>query len=503
VRKFRFFYVAPLFALIALSAWALSSPIGSSPDDDFHLTSIWCGNTANTSACLPGPTAETREVPEAVHLAPTCYYGNGAQSAACQANSFSLDPTPSVTTSRGNFTGAYPPLYYSAMSVFVGSNILASVVLMRIVNIALFVGMTTLLFALLPQRRRPTLVLAWITTTVPLGLFLLSSNNPSAWAIAGVGSAWIALLGYFESSGRRKAGLGAVFVAAALMAAGSRADAAAFVGLSIVAVFVLAIRRDKRFLLDAALPVIVGGICLWLFLSSRQSGSGLHGFTSNPQVVVDPGSSGSTDALGQILGNLLNVPALWAGVFGNWGLGWLDTTMPGVVIFGAVSVFAAVAFVCLRSVSRRKVLALAIVGVVLWVLPTYVLFKSSNAVGDAVQPRYLLPLIVLFAGLAMLQVGNGRLTLRKPQAVLLITVLSLVQIVSLYTNMRRYIQGVGGGGWNLDHGIKWWWDMPFSPMFVLIVGSAAYTGLLIVLVRRLFRAVELPTESFRIDGSVG
>ena len=82
------------------------------------------------------------------------------------------------------------------------------------------------------------------------------------------------------------------------------------------------------------------------------------------------------------------------------------------------------------------------------------------------QPRYLLPLIVVFAGLAVLAVRNTRVRFTRPQLVVLVATLSVTQFIALYVNMVRYIQGVGAAGWNLDSGIKWWWDIPFSPMFV-------------------------------------
>ena len=49
--------------------------------------------------------------------------------------------------------------------------------------------------------------------------------------------------------------------------------------------------------------------------------------------------------------NLLNAPFLWTGAFGEWGLGWLDTGMPAIVVFGALGAFLASGFVGLRSIS--------------------------------------------------------------------------------------------------------------------------------------------------------
>lgn len=495
VPKFRLIYLTPVLALIVLMAWAVASPIGSSPDDDFHLVSIWCANPADTAACLPGPTADSRVVPAALHFAATCYAGKPDQSAACQKDTFNLSPAPTVATDRGNFVGAYPPLYYAAMSVFAGPNIPLSIVVMRLVNIVLFVGLTTALFWLLPHPRRTTLVIGWVVSTIPLGLFLIPSNNPSGWAIIGVGTAWIALLGYFEVTGIRRLALGTVFVIATLMAAGSRADAAAYAGLSIAIVLVLAFRRGKNFLLATILPVAMGLISLFFFLSSRQSSSGLEGFSPDVNATLE-GAPVPASALSRLLSNLPNVPALWAGSFGELGLGWFDTEMPAVVTFGSVSVFVVVTFIGLSSMSGRKALVLVAMGVVLWALPAYVLVRSGGPVGQAVQPRYLLPLIVVFAGLAVLAVRGTQVRFTRPQLVVLVATLSVTQFIALYVNMVRYIQGVGAAGWNLDSGIEWWWDIPFSPMFVLIIGSAAYTLMLVVLARDFARVGRAQVPQF-------
>ena len=228
-------------------------------------------------------------------------------------------------------------------------------------------------------------MIAWVVSTIPLGLFLIPSNNPSGWAIIGIGTAWIALLGYFEATGPRKFGLGAVFTIATLMAAGSRADAAAFAGLSIAIVLALAFRRGKNFLLDAILPVAMGLISVFFFLSSRQSSSGLEGFSPDVNATLD-GAPVPASVLSRLLSNLPNIPALWAGSFGDLGLGWFDTEMPAVVTFGSVSVFVVVTFVGLSSMSLRKALALATLGVVLVALPAYVLVKSGGPVGKRCSP---------------------------------------------------------------------------------------------------------------------
>jgi hypothetical protein len=482
--RFRLLYLAPALALIALMAWALASPMGSSPDDDFHLTSIWCANASKTYDCAPGKTAATRIVPEAL-VRSACYIREPGKSAACQYTDFTLNPKPTVETGRGNFLGGYPPLYYATMNLFVGPNILFSVVLMRFMNILLFVGLGSALFALLPRFRRPVFVWGWLVSTIPLGVFLVASNNPSSWAIIGVGTSWLALLGYFETTGKRKIGLGTVFVAGTLMAAGSRSDAAAYAVVGIAIVVFLTFVRNKRYLLEAILPAAMVVVCGLYFLSANQFLTVVYGFSGDATATAVSGTATSVaqqpDPLSLAAFNLLNVPSLWAGVFGSWSLGWFDTDLPAVVAMGSLACFVCVAFLGFGRLTKRKAVALAAVGIILIVLPVYVLTKGGDRVGVEVQPRYLLPLIVLFIGVLLLSTRGRPVRFTRGQVWLIVTTLAIVQFVSLQTDMRRYITGVGHEGWNLDAGVQWWWNIGLSPMFVLIVGSIAYAGMVAIL----------------------
>jgi hypothetical protein len=480
--KFRLLYLAPIFALIALSAWVFASPIGSSPDDDFHLASIWCANGANTNACLPGPKSDERIVPSEIKNS-SCFAYRPNVSASCEQQYLAAGSKPTVTTSRGDFANNYPPVYYATMSVLVGPNIPVSVLLMRMLNVLLLVGITTGLFILLPIHRRPTLLWAWLLTTVPLGLFLIASNNPSSWAITGIGSAWIALLGYFETTGRRRIGLGVLFGIAALMAVGSRGDSALYLVLSVLVVGGLTFSRARGYLLRAILPVVMALAGVYFFLSSQQSAVVATGLGSAPGDSAPP-----VDATTLLFKDLINVPQLWAGVFGTWNLGWLDTAMPAFVAFAGIVAFVGITYSGLTRLWWQKIVAVCVVLAALWLIPTYVLVKGQNEVGQNVQPRYLLPLIVFFAGVLLLtRIGNP-LPFARAQRYPVIVGLAIAQSMALYFNLHRYVEGANGHGFNLDSDMKWWWSMPIAPMAVWAIGSVAFAALAVLLVRETSRS---------------
>lgn len=478
--------LVPVLALLTLLAWVFASPIGAGPDDDYHLVSTWCAGATADETCVPTGKGAERKI--SVELAEiSCFGGNAQQSAACQDAIFDGDVTDDlVVTDRGNFYSEYPPLYYAVMSVFTSADVQLSALLMRVFTVSLFVAMLTALYLLLPGARRPALVVGWLVTTIPLGVFLLASNNPSAWATVGVGTSWIALIGYFETTGRRRVGLGALYALGVVMAAGSRGDAAVYVGLATVLALVCVFRPRREFFRAALLPVAMGVVALTFLLLSRQAGAGLIGFTETPAANAgeDPGPGAeSLSAFGSLAYNVLNAPFLWVGVLGEWGLGWLDTAMPAIVVLAAVGAFVMAGFLGLGRVSRRKGIAVAVVGLVLWVVPVFVLQQGGDTVGENLQPRYLLPLIVLLGGLLAIDAPSPRWTMGQLRIVAV--ALAVAHTVALYFNLRRYLTGVGGGGLNLDIDPEWWWNAPFSPMFVWIVGSLAYAGLLHLIVTRL------------------
>lgn len=496
VARFRLIFLAPVLAVIALVAWGLASPMGASPDDDFHLVSTWCASASPAANCEEGTEAENREVPS-VLLKSACYVPDPRESAGCQADELSFDPAVTEITERGNFNPSYPPLYYAVMGLFVGSDILLSVMLMRIFSAVAFVALTTAIFVLLPADRRPALVWGWLVTTVPLGLFLIPSNNPSSWAIIGVGSAWIALLGWFETTGRRKVGLGIAFGLSTLMASGARGDSAVYVCLGIVAVLVLTFARNRTYLKNAILPAVFIAISVAFFFSAQQVRVASDGFTGGVPSV--PGEA--RDPLSLLAYNILNIPSLWAGVFGSWGLGWLEVDMPALVSFGSLACFVLVASVGFGKLSSRKALVVAAVAGILVVLPVFVLTRGADAVGQQVQPRYILPLIILLAGLLLLRADTRAVIFSRGQIILVAITLTVVQLIALHTTMRRYITGTDNQGFNLNAGIEWWWSIPLSPMVVFIAGSLAYAGLVAILAREAIRNRPLQMMSESHDES--
>lgn len=486
-RSARRYVLVPALACLALTAWALSNPVGASPDEDYHLSSIWCGQGIESGVCEKARASDERMVDEFLPQAPLCFQFQPQMSAACQAPLFVNRSERLIPTDRGNFSGDYPPGFYFVMHSFIGDDISRSVVLMRAFNAALFVGLVTALYWLLPRGRRAMAVLGTVVALVPLGVSIIPSINPSSWAVTSSALVFPAVVGFFETSGRRRLALAALAGAATLMAASARADAAVYAALAaVLAVVLTSARRSKDWRL-VPFPLLLVAVCLASYLSSGQTAAATAGFDA---AVGSDGHSAAVPDSGLLIGqNLLNVPELWAGSFGfgPWGLGWLDTRMPAVVWVVNLAIFGAVLFVGLRQLSPRKTAAVLLTLGGAWALPTLVLVQSSAVVGTEVQPRYLLPLLVLLAHVALFRVDPDRGDLTRPQLTLLAVGLTATNATALHFNIRRYVTGTDVFAPNLDAGREWWWGFALSPMQVWLLGSVAFGAVLFAVVRSLAR----------------
>ena len=237
------------------------------------------------------------------------------------------------------------------------------------------------------------------------------------------------------------------------MAAGARGDAALYVIIGMAVAVVLAFRRDRGFALQAILPVALAIGAGVLFLSSQQSGVATSGLGDHQLAAGAPEAPSRFLAL-----DLVQVPFLWTGVFGTWALGWLDTSMPAVVWVASLGIFCGIMFLALGRLPRRQMLVLAALGLVLWVLPAYVLVRGGNVVPQNVQPRYLLPLIVLAAGVALLPSTRGALRLTRAQGLLVFGGLAIAEPLAMYTDIRRYVTGTDVQWSTWMPADEWWWS---------------------------------------------
>jgi hypothetical protein len=434
--KWRVTSLSLLFLGLVGGSWSLSSPIGSSPDDDFHLTNIWCGQFAPDATCQPAGEATYRAVPE-ILVRPDCFARNGATSARC------LEQFSSTELAWGRFNNdLYPPGYYDIMSMWVTGTPEESVVLIRLFNWVLSLGLIALsFFVAKPDFGRPFLM-GTLAVSIPMGVFLFASTNPSGLAIAAVSAFWCSGATFLKSEDRRQAIPAAgVMVLAALFAAGTRGDAALYVAIVGVALLIIDNTWRSSRLKILVIVAIALSMCLYGLSISQVQGS----MSSGGLGMGSASSSGS-----QLWYNITNLPLLWMGNFGSWGLGWLDTTMPSLVRLLSVTVLASLLLVNPLRKSLQVWLALGLCSLFITAVPLYMLHSNQSIVGENVQARYLLPMIAVMISITLSNLRNGFMSsFSRGRIVVLTSLLSVSHAIALHTNIRRYVTGQDVLGFNL------------------------------------------------------
>jgi hypothetical protein len=366
--------------------------------------------------------------------------------------------------------GLYPPLFYGTMSLFASDDVQVSVLLIRVFNSALAVGVLTAVFFALPRRLRPALVISAIGAAVPLGMFVIASTNPSAWAYISAATVWISLYGAAVTHGGRRWVLAGLAVLGAILGAGSRADAAAYALLAVLVAAVLGARWGRALVAPAAAAIAIGVASAALYLSASQSGAVVTGLSpDNPPLSID-----------QHINNFLSIPTFVTGALGGWGLGWLDTYMPTIVSALSFAVACGAVFIGVRSLSVRRGIAFVIMAAAVYFVPFVLLAQSNAIIGEQVQPRYILPLIVLFLGVASAAADTERMW-RGARIALASTALTVAYVVALHANIRRYTTGVDDFAVSLGARAEWWWAGIVSPSIVWAFGAAAFAAALALL----------------------
>jgi hypothetical protein len=456
--------VSGFLAMLFAGSWAIASPIGASPDDDYHLASIWCGQGFREGICESTSESSTVRVPEVVVRSSSCYAFNPDASASC---AYSEDL---ISTDRSNASGGYPPVYYWAMSHFVGDDIDTSIAAMRLFSSLVVVCGVVAAVVIAPRRFAGIPIIGLFLTMTPLGSFLIASNNPSGWAYPAIIVFFSAMTTFLASKSRASTTVaGVLAILSVVVGAGSRADAAPYIVLALVVVWVLMWERSRVNPYSIGLSLAVIAVSAVFYLDAGQSA-----------VLLREQGAPGFDA-GNFVSNLLGLPTLWAGALGTWGLGWLDTAMPATVWLATVGLYFAVVFGALKDLDFRRSSAMALVAAALVVVPMYVLTRENIPIGVGVQPRYILPLLALLIMTAWFPSrGKGGAMPSLPQAYVMLVGLWIANAIALHFNIRRYVTGVDVRSANLDANVEWWWaNSMISPMGVWVIGTTLFGALLV------------------------
>jgi hypothetical protein len=453
---------------VAFAGWAISSPVGSSPDDDFHLGSIWCAGGYEFGVCQDngkGMNASEKSV-----LIPVfrnfCYTNNSSLSGKC----FEGEPPAGLQQFREN-QNSYPKLFYKIQHIFVGEDSFLSVYIMRLFNATLAVLVFGLALFLGRPELRIGLVAAWTFTLVPLGMFIIPSTNPSSWTFTGIATNWMFQMSAMRSSGNNdsRAFLNwFMYVLTAAMCVGSRSDAAVYLIFSTIVVTLNEFSQGTlRKLRSIFLPFVVCSVATLSILSTSQG----RNFAEAAVHRDEPGFN-------RLVYNTIHFIEIPAGALGvNYGLGWLDTILPPIVGICGVSLFAITIYNALSIGELRRTLSLAAIVGFAYLMVVMILNEGNFVVGEIVQPRYILPLLPLIVGIVSADNATFDETIRRRKwQFTFISILTVTQSISIYTNVRRYVTGLDMPFLlNLDVRREWWSQSFISPNFTFLVSSISFS----------------------------
>lgn len=489
--------LVPVASLIVVGgSWAVASPPGSSADDGYHLTSIWCAwgdSESCRGADRPGPVL----VPDRV-ATPACFALQNGTDARCTW----LLTGELIRTEWYNTGGEFnPPMFYATMRLFVGTDVARSVVVMRLVNSLLAAAMLLWALAVARPTVRRALLVSWGAALIPVGIFFIASTNPSGWVITGVGLYWAFVLTLLHEktvrSRRAVLALGGAIVTAG-MAIGARSDALYFILLSSIAVVVLSSNRFRgrvrhRWHLVTGLLAALAIILVIAWNTRAASFLKLSG-----QLNFPPGDA-ARDQPNAILKTLLEFPSFMAAMLGGqaplwtqrssaldggtpgyswpgftYGVGYVDVHFPSIVGVLGIGAVTAIIIIGFQGHSPRKLIAatlifLGIVGEVLFLRAIY----GFSVMGQTLQPRYFLPIVLALIGICLLVYPSSRELMNRAQALILVCALALSSSIALRATMARYIHGQDHSYTQFSDLPRWWWPSGPSPDVVWIVGSFA------------------------------
>ncbi len=457
-------------------AWAVSSPVGSSPDEDYHLGSIWCPSPVEKTGCVynhDDPIGPSIQIPETVRGAAACTAFNATLTGDCVDE---LSDEKMVSGYRFDGGHNYPYGYFQFQHLFVGHDVERSVLAMRIVNIVIGLGSIAAVLALSNTAMRRNAIVAASVAWVPMGVYYISSVNPSSWAISGLFIYSLAILSASMSEGWRRWCLMALAAVGVTLSVTSRGDSAFYVlVVSIAALMIVPVERKRLPEIGFALAASIVGLIV--MLSTGQAAN-----------MTSSADWPATDDMGLIqifAANALSIPEFVANLWGlKWGPGWLDTPILGWTSLGMLFVAGGAFFIGAKDLYPRKVLAsIVAAGGLLGIPVVSMTLRRVQPISNYYQPRYLLPLLAVFFLLWMLSRDGGMLLPNSPRLWLFVGLVSTANFFALRQVLLRYTVGINGNALNglfKFFGVEWSpWSLP--PLAILWGGSASFALGLIAL----------------------
>jgi hypothetical protein len=455
-----------------MAAWAMSTPIGSGPDEPtslIHTAAIVRGQLVGAAA---NPDLQNHTVYTVVHVPATfgvinhgCYQYRPTMSAQCAA--------PAVTSNRRTVTvltlvGHYPPLYYlvAGLPSFLPGGIKA-VVAMRLAGAAVAAAfLATALYAVRYWARNRIMLIGLAFAISPMVLYIGSVLNPSAWEVSGSVCLWtLAAVWLVERASRPPRALiwASCLSTCVLIQTRPASLAWPFVISAVLAFFLLgrnfrgavgtlwtgvriATQKWERMVMGALLTLSAVFTVVWLF-------------AVNPFLQVGVNFPAPGTPYSKLLSRSIGyMPMYLNQAVGNFS--WLDTPLPSSVThfwYLSVAVLLLAALIVGSWADRLAVMAMMVVSFAIPVLGT---LADVHRRGFSSQGRYFLPVFVGLPIVAAAALGrnqkpglptraaHGQATRADPLARAglggVLALVAAAQVIAMGSALRRFMVGTNG-----------------------------------------------------------
>ena len=465
-----------LGTIITFGSWALASPPGSGPDDEYHLSSIWCSRGYRIQFCEKSTSIYEAKIPLQLHRngGPRtifCYAGDSKISASC-IRGLDAEAVTKLESSKRFNTSSIASNFYKSNGFLVSPNVNRSILTMRFLQIFIFFALIS--FAIYSSgERKWAVLLALFVGMVPVGLFIIPSTNPSSWAIVGVVSAGICVMNSLISSRKSHRVIAVIgFVVAVLFTRNVRADinimTASCVTLGLVSGFVIretnrSLKFDPTRLLRVAFLATPGLLYIHLRVFS------LYPWRIARFILGGSFYSLSNDSPQAFLGFL----------GGSIQLGSADFAPTPVVLILMSVGFVTFIVITARFVPLKVKISSGFGLSLLFFLPYWFSLGAIGLASRYIMAIYLVSLVT-FSASAVTSRRLANFKLSKSSLITIFLTISLGQSLSLHQSIRRYITGTNISGWNLNEGAQWWWTHGPSPLSIWIIGSVAFSVALFI-----------------------
>ncbi|MBW0254616.1 DUF2142 domain-containing protein [Cellulomonas sp. PS-H5] len=478
---------AVLFVLSSL--WAVANPLMASPDEPAHT--VKAASVVRGQLTGPDTTGGTSvDVPyfyRFVTAYPTCYMFVPDEPAGCD-----LTPTEDLDEPSDAVTpaGRYNPLYYAVVGLPsllpAGDPVLYG---MRILSAAFTTFFVALGLRALAQTGPPTWAVPGVAGALtPMIVFLTSTVNPAAIEITAAFALWCQLLALLRHPDpalvRSRMWWIALSTAFFVNARGLSLLYCAILVAAVLLIspwrsFVEVVRRRASWPPLAAIVLSCLAAAAWV-VGTNSLGSGAA--VNHPDMTFPNAARLSVYAWDGFVLNMV-------GQFG-----WMDTPLEGWVLMAYAAGAAFVVLVALAVGTWRERAVIGLVAAATYVVPVVIHASQAHYLGFIWQGRYILPVAIGVPLLAAFVVHRrsrevpvawlaGVQRLGVSLAVVLGSLLAVVQLVAFAQNLHRYVNGDDGGWFSLAPD-AWLPPLPLPLLALLAVVAAAAFGAAVVLTAR-------------------